>query len=257
MRWFYLAGLGAVFFVGSHLTIRKFLQCRFRDVLSEACIYVVSCRLVSALQGIITSSVGVVIASSCKDILKDKHWLTNSYAYFAMPYFPYDLWAMYAYNVRVREDLYRDLNLKERILVFVKKNKMMIAHHVFIPGVLIPLVINNRNTKGDYFFGAIFMVELVIPFISAREILSQLNMKETRMYIYTSVGMVVMFFACRIAIFPYLFYRYAIYADIPLSQVPFSIPAKCIFSCLMILIPQLYWFGLMIRFLFRALTHKY
>ncbi|XP_055861516.1 TLC domain-containing protein 3A-like isoform X2 [Biomphalaria glabrata] len=229
MHSIFLSGLGTLFFVGSHVTIRKILQSRFRDIFSDTSIYVISCRLVSALQGVLTSTVGIIIASSCKDILKDT----------------------------VHDDLYKYLNLEDRIVLFIKLNKLMIAHHLVIPCVLMPLVLCLKNTKGDYFFGAMLTVELVIPFISAREILSQLNMKDTRMYVYTSLGMVVMFFACRISLFPYLFYRYAVYADIPLTQVPFHIPLKCTLSCLLILAPQVYWFGLMIRVLFRALTNKY
>ncbi|KAI8782624.1 protein N-lysine methyltransferase METTL21A [Biomphalaria glabrata] len=240
MHSIFLSGFGTLFFVGSHVTIRKILQSRFRDIFSDTSIYVISCRLVSALQGVLTSTVGIIIASSCKDILKDTHWLTLNYAFFVLPYFPYDLWAMYAYNIRVHDDLYKYLNLEDRIVLFIKLNKLMIAHHLVIPCVLMPLVLCLKNTKGDYFFGAMLTVELVIPFISAREILSQLNMKDTRMYVYTSLGMVVMFFACRISLFPYLFYRYAVYADIPLTQVPFHIPLKCTLSCLLILAPQVW-----------------
>ncbi|CAL1534355.1 unnamed protein product [Lymnaea stagnalis] len=184
--------------------------------------------------------------------MKDTHWLTNAYVYFGMPYFLYDMWAMYSYHVRVNDHLYEKLDTFQRIKMFVYKNALMVAHHLLLPSILLPLVLIYREDKGDFFFGAFFMIEMVVPFISAREILLQLNMKHTRLYFYTSLSMIVMFFICRLAAFPYLYYKYAQYAGISFFDVPYVIPKKCNFSCLLILAPQVYWFILMIKGLHRA-----
>ena len=59
--------------------------------------------------------------------------------------------------------------------------------------------------------------------------------------------MVGSFFLSRILVFPYLYWRYAHHTGISMRDVPTSIPVKCNLGCLMILLPQLYWFGLMLR----------
>ncbi|RUS84936.1 hypothetical protein EGW08_007298, partial [Elysia chlorotica] len=183
--------------------------------------------------------------------LTSRHWLTNTYVYFGMPYFMFDLWAMYAYNIRVHETVYQSLDTTQRIKTFVSRNALMVAHHIVLPAILAPVVLFLRADRGDYFFGVFYMFEIVIPFISAREILIQLQMKDTPLYFITSFLMIVIFFLARLAIFPFLYYSYAEYANIPFHRVPFHIPVKCNLSCLLLLLPQLYWFFLMIRGLIR------
>jgi hypothetical protein len=72
-------------------------------------------------------------------------------------------------------------------------------------------------------------------------------MKSTRCYIAAGLLMLVSFFCVRILIFPYLYWRYATFAGLPLSHVPLAIPVKCNLGCLMIFLPQVYWFSIMLR----------
>lgn len=70
-----------------------------------------------------------------------RHWLTNSYIYFGIPYFPYDMWAMYAYNLRLHEHIYLKKHPLKRFKTFVKHNQLMIIHHVVLPLILFPVVV--------------------------------------------------------------------------------------------------------------------
>ncbi|KAK3730955.1 hypothetical protein RRG08_018286 [Elysia crispata] len=228
MERFLLTLAGIAFFIAAHFIIRKCLVLVWNSALSEASIYVIACRSVSALQGAISFIIGAIVAKSCTgDIMKDVHWLTNAYVYFGMPYFLYDLWAMYAYKIRVHENSYHSLHTIQRIKKFASSNAMMVAHHLALPAILTPILLILRADRGDYFFGVFYMFEIVIPFISAREILVQLQMKDTRLYFITSISMIVVFFFARLAIFPFLYYSYAGYANIPFHMVPFYIPVKC------------------------------
>ena len=56
----------------------------------------------------------------------------------------------------------------------------------------------------------------------------------------------VMFFICRILIFPLMFSAYARFKHITISQVVVSIPKKCIVGCLFILVIQCMWMRVII-----------
>ncbi|XP_005109713.1 TLC domain-containing protein 3A [Aplysia californica] len=243
---------GTCFFISMHFCSRKLLQIYFPKQLTEANIYVIACRFVSGAQAVLASCVGAIIAASCNDIMKDMHWLTNAYVWFGAPYFVYDMWAMYAYYTRSHEQLFAGKSVQDKVVTFVRHNKTMVCHHILLPSILLPLILVLRENRGDFFFGVFYMIELVVPFISAREILIQMGLKSSRSYFVTSLLMVVFFFFCRLAVFPYLYFRYSLYADIPFLRVPYHIPIKCNVSCFLILAPQVYWFALMLRGLYRV-----
>ncbi|GFR90664.1 family with sequence similarity 57, member B [Elysia marginata] len=220
---FLLVSAGFSFFISAHFLIRKCLVLLWKSALSDASVYVIACRCVSALQAMLSFIVGAIVARSCRgDIMKDTHWLTNAYVYFGMPYFVFDLWAMYSYHIRVHAEAYSSLtNVQQRVKKYVSSNVMMVIHHVVLPLILSPVLL--------------------------------LKMKDTRLYIITSISMIVVFFFARLAIFPFLYYSYAEYANIRFHHVPFHIPVKCNFSSLLLLLPQVYWFLLMLRGLRRGL----
>jgi hypothetical protein len=72
-------------------------------------------------------------------------------------------------------------------------------------------------------------------------------MKHTWYYIAAGLSMIVSFLVSRVLVFPFLYWRYAVYAGLSLEQVPLWIPLKCNIGCLVILLPQLYWLFLMVR----------
>lgn len=65
-------------------------------------------------------------------------------------------------------------------------------------------------------------------------------------------GMVLLtFFMCRIALFPYMYWVYGQHYGIPLYSVPFHLPLTANLGNSCILAPQLYWFILLCRKGFR------
>ncbi|CAL8301717.1 unnamed protein product [Merluccius merluccius] len=54
-----------------------------------------SARAVSGVQAIMASSAGIVIVTSCQDVMMDRHWLSEGYVLFATPYFVFDVYAMF------------------------------------------------------------------------------------------------------------------------------------------------------------------
>ena len=76
-----------------------------------------------------------------------RHWLTNAYACFGMPYFYYDIFAMY----RADKHLYcRDSEKKREnnttiFSKFIRDNKMMMLHHSIMPLIIFPVIVVSLN----------------------------------------------------------------------------------------------------------------
>ncbi|XP_055997414.1 ceramide synthase-like isoform X2 [Ostrea edulis] len=204
-------------------------------------------KCVSSIQAAAATIVGLLIAAKCQtNIMTDRHWLTNTYAIFGMPYFYYDIFAMYCTYIYVKPEV-QSKPLLQRLQDFAENSKAILMHHVLLPLILFPAIIFFRKGLGDFFVGVLYMCEFTIPFISARMILAQLQMKHTWYYIVAGLSMIASFLLSRVLVFPFLYWQYAVYAGLPLDQVPMQIPVKCNIGCLMILVPQLYWLFLMVR----------
>lgn len=52
-------------------------------------------------------------------------------------------------------------------------------------------------------------MEASTPFVSLRGVLSKMGLKDTRLYIINGLIMLVVFFLCRVIMFPYVIYLYA------------------------------------------------
>ena len=72
-------------------------------------------------------------------------------------------------------------------------------------------------------------------------------MKNTVQYAATGLLMVIVFISSRLTVFPYMYWKYATYADIPFLAVPGTIPAKCNLGCLLLFLVQLYWIFMMVK----------
>ena len=60
---------------------------------------------------------------------------------------------------------------------------------------------------GDMMIAAALIFEASTPFVSLRAVLSQLDgMRHSRLYMFNGIAMVIVFFSCRILIYP-IFYR--------------------------------------------------
>jgi len=71
--------------------------------------------------------------------------------------------------------------------------------------------------------------------------LQKLNKKNTLLYAINGLTLAVVFFSCRVLVYPYLYWRYAHYSNLSYLQVPFSIPFCCNFACFILMSLQLNW----------------
>lgn len=238
---------GAVFFPGLYLLSKHCLKHRALLGWSEGDASVVSARLVSSVQAIMASSAGYIIASSCEDIIEDQHWLTSAYILFAVPYFLYDIYAMfvcYWYKMRVKghcEDLGRAVS------GYLHREFLMVLHHIVMVTVCFPVSVFWRQGKGDYFQGVMFMAELSTPFVCLGKVLIQYKKQHTLLHKVNGATMLLTFFTCRVLLFPYLYYAYGRYSSIPFLSVPFLLSWQTNLGAALLMAPQVYWFTLICR----------
>ncbi|KAL8566220.1 hypothetical protein ACOMHN_063110 [Nucella lapillus] len=213
-------------------------------------------KLTCSVQAVIAVSTGVIIVTQIKDIMADTHWLTTAYAWFGIPYFVHDTWAIYQTFYWTSEPDVKDLPLWHRLSVFLQHRWLMLVHHLLLLFILFPMVMFWRRDMGDYFVGTGYMIEVTVPFLSLTHILNQLQLKDTKLFFVNGLCLLATFLCSRILVFPYLYWRYAVHAGIGLLEVPMSIPIKCNFGCLIILAPQVYWFRLLFRRAFQFFKYK-
>ncbi|XP_078064860.1 ceramide synthase-like, partial [Mustelus asterias] len=123
------------------------------------------------------SSAGIIIVKSCrKHVMEDRHWLTNAYVLFAVPYFAYDIYAMYLchwYKYRVKghelDATYNRAILKS----YVRKEFLMVIHHSVMFAVCFPVSVFLRKGRGDFFVGCMFLAEVSTPFVCLGKVLIQ------------------------------------------------------------------------------------
>ncbi|XP_064613410.1 ceramide synthase-like [Liolophura sinensis] len=193
--------------------------------------------------------------SSCPDIMTDSHWLSNTYAWFALPYFYYDIWAMYQTHLLFHPYL-AEKSTWVSIRHYLSRNVVMMVHHVIMPMVFFPIILFLRKDQGDYFIGVFYMIEITIPFIALFTLLVQLKVTEQIYTIIAGLLMVIVFFVSRILVFPFLFWSYSNYANIGFWDVPGSIPIRCNVGCSLLLLPQLYWLVLMVKGAYKVLCKR-
>ncbi|OWF42255.1 protein FAM57A-like [Mizuhopecten yessoensis] len=238
---------GASFYSSSFFITKQTLLCLFRKKLTDADVVAISEKIVNGIHGVVAVIIGAIISSQCKDdILYSSYWLTNAFTWFGMPYFIYDLVVMYLGHLLIFPAIQKQ-SFVDRIQHFVLHNKLLTLHHVMLPIIFTPVILIFRRGLGDFFVGVFFQVELTLPFIAARNIMVQLQLKDTVLYVVVGIAMIIAFFVSRILVFPYLYWRYAIYKNITPWLVPFSIPHKCTAGCAFILCLQLYWMSKMLK----------
>lgn len=256
----YLLGLfyfSLLYFAAYHL-LNLILPPHLRD----ANVVTFSMRLVGSLHSLATCVSGVYIISRCRDdIMYERCWLANAMTKFCTFYFFIDLFVMYLSHLEQKRG--REMGKKEHMTEghrgggndladFFNQNKLMTFHHLVLPIVFGPFVV-LRDGIGDFFVGALYLVEASSPFVNLRAVLRILEYQKTPLYIINGILMMTVFFLCRIAIFPYLYHVYAGYEGISVMAVPLAIPFKCNVGCLILMSMQIYWFTLMVKGLLRIL----
>ncbi|XP_074119919.1 TLC domain-containing protein 3A [Sminthopsis crassicaudata] len=203
-------------------------------------------RLVSSIQAVLASGSGLLIVLSCSDVVSCRHWLAREYVWVLIPYMTYDLGAMYiCYWYRNRgEDKKHTLALFKR---FLKHDRLMLTHHIFILIVLVPIAQVLRGERGDFFVGCIFTAEFSTPFVSLGRILMLLKKQDTFVYKLNGVLTLGTFFVFRILVFPFMYWSYSREEGLSLWETPLHIPFLCNVINAFLIAPQLYWFALLCR----------
>ncbi|KAG7233417.1 hypothetical protein INR49_007042 [Caranx melampygus] len=198
-----LVAAGSVFFPGLFLLSRATLRHMMGWMDGDAA--VVSTRLVSSVQAVMASSAGCVIVSSCRDVMDDRHWLTDSYILFATPYFAYDIYAMFLchwYKLQVKgheeEGEGEPGSMRLAVMGYLRREFLMVLHHVFMVAFCFPASL-----------GLLFLAELSTPSVCLGKVLIQYKKQHTLLHKINGVVMLLSFFSCRVALFPYLYYAYS------------------------------------------------
>ncbi|XP_019354719.2 ceramide synthase isoform X1 [Alligator mississippiensis] len=187
-----------------------------------------------------------------------RHWLARAYPEFAVPYFVYDLGAMFLCHLHKGRLQARggpgpgpgpgpDRGLAAAARAFLRKELLMVLHHLCMVLVCFPVAALWRQGKGDFFLGCMLMAELSTPFVCLGKVLILYKRQHTLLHKLNGAAMLVTFFCCRVLLFPYLYWAYARHAGLPLLAVPLALPPAYNAAAALLLAPQLYWFGLICR----------
>ncbi|KAG2463992.1 FA57B protein, partial [Polypterus senegalus] len=194
-----------------------------------------------------------------------RHWLTSSYILFAVPYFVYDIYAMflcYWYKYRVKGHGAGSESLGAALFSYLRKEFLMVLHHVVMVTVCFPISVVTicsfwRQGKGDFFQGCMFLAELSTPSVCLGKVLIQYKKQHTLLHKVNGALMLMTFFVCRILLFPYMYWVYGRYVGLPMYRVPLAIPAHFNLGAALLMAPQVYWFFLICRGAFRLFKRSF
>lgn len=239
---------GAVLFPGLYLTLTRVFRSFFPEW-SEADVVCVSERLVSAFHGSLATAAGVIIVTSCKDVMNDNHWLADSFAVFGAPYMTFDLLAMYLshFHSQRHTSPSSERHGPQSVWAFLRKDWMLVLHHMALLGVFLPVTLFFRRGLGDFFVGCFFITEFSTPFVSIGKIFIQRGLDSSPWHRLNGLAVLLTFFCCRILLFPFMYWSYGRQFGIPLHRVPFHLPLHCNLGNAVILAPQIHWFVLLVK----------
>ncbi|XP_069613471.1 TLC domain-containing protein 3A isoform X1 [Ranitomeya imitator] len=217
---------------------------------SEADYSLISSRIVSSVHGVLAAVSGIIVITSCKDVKYSRHWLATAYIWFVIPYMVYDTYAMYLrhwFKCKDSKVLNGNDHFSAAINSLLKKEFLMLVHHISILTILVPIGLFIRGDIGDFYVGCLLVAELSTPFVSLGKLLIQMNLQNSLLHKVNGAFVLLTFFACRILLFPFMYHAYGKQFGIPLYKVPFNIPLHCNITMGTIMAPQIYWFWLICR----------
>ncbi|XP_025271553.1 ceramide synthase isoform X3 [Canis lupus baileyi] len=175
--------LGCIFFPLSFAILCWGLQNHSNLRMDRPEAVLVASKLVSSVQAVMASTAGYIVSTSCKHIIDDQHWLSSAYTQFAVPYFIYDIYAMFLchwHKHQVKghggdEGGARAPGSTWAVARgYLHKEFLMVLHHAVMVLVCFPLSVVWRQGKGDFFLGCLLMAEVSTPFVCLGKILIQL-----------------------------------------------------------------------------------
>ncbi|XP_077579595.1 ceramide synthase-like [Stigmatopora nigra] len=249
---------GAVTFAALYVGFKKVLKLTFTRW-SDADVLIVSERLIDAIHASLATTAGIITVTSCKDVMRDSHWVLTSFMVFGYPYSAIDLYASYMshyHTHRLRGNTVYNTHSLKTLKGFVSSYWLTVLHHLAVLGIFLPVGVFFRRGLGDFFIGCLFITELSVAFVAISKIIVQVGLANTRLHKINSILLLVSFMICRILIFPYMYWKYGQDFDIPLHKVPSHLPWHCNVGNLAILVPQIYWFYLQLKKAQRVFRHK-
>ncbi|XP_072792510.1 ceramide synthase isoform X2 [Taeniopygia guttata] len=214
---------------------------------------VLAARLVSSVQAVMASTAGFIISRSCRrHVIDDQHWLAAAYPPFAVPYFVYDVYAMYLCHLQRAQVKGHGPGTGTggtggAAAAFLRRELLLVLHHLAMVLVCFPVATLWRQGKGDFFLGCLLMAELSTPFVCLGKVLILLRRQHTALHKLNGLALLVTFLGCRVLLFPYLYWAYGRQRGLELLRVPAALPPVYNAAAAAMAAPQIYWFGLICR----------
>lgn len=208
----------------------------------------IACKSVSAVFAALATACGMVLLTGGERRNSDK---VDHILLVACGYFIYDIFAMF--RVYEHESARTSSHNSSKwdfasFVQFLRYKPLMMAHHLVIALFFIPLMMRHLSDHepGDLMIACALVFEASTPFVSLRAILSNMNLKSSLVYLANGFLMVIVFFCCRILIFPWFYFVYGRSRGLTVIEAIVSAPYKCSIFMLIVFLPQLHWFRLMV-----------
>jgi len=172
-----------------------------------------------------------------------------------MGYFLYDIFAMYqVYQSNQEASKGVEVSFKS----YIYNNPLMFLHHILLSTFFIPIMINRRDHPGgDPMLACALIMESSTPFVSMRAILYNLNLRHSWIYVVNGLIMVIIFFLCRIAVYPWFYYVHGSARGLTTLEAVISTPPRCALWMILVLILQLHWFRIMFLGAIKVIMEKF
>ncbi|XP_009878331.1 PREDICTED: uncharacterized protein LOC104281964, partial [Charadrius vociferus] len=158
-----------------------------------------------------------------------RHWLAGAYPQFAVPYFIYDVYAMFLchwHRGRVKgHEVAPPPSLRAAAGAYLRKDFLMVLHHAAMVLVCFPVATLWRQGKGDFFLGCLLMAELSTPFVCLGKVLILYQRQHTALHKLNGVALLLTFLLCRVLLFPYLYWAYGRHRGLPTNWFPLAPPS--------------------------------
>ena len=172
-----------------------------------------------------------------------------------MGYFLYDIGAMFQVyqSNHHSKGIGKDATFKS----FVHYQPLIFAHHLLLSLFFIPLMVNRRDHPGgDPMLACALIMESSTPFVSLRAILYNLNLRHSWIYVANGLTMVIVFFLCRIAVYPWFYYVHGTAHGMSMLEAVISTPPRCALWMGSVLLLQLHWFRIMLQGAVKVVMEK-
>lgn len=105
------------------------------------CSFFLNNRLVSAFQAILATISGFIVCSNCyQNVLYDSHPMTLIYAWFGIPYFLYDTFAMF-YVSRMADKTKQEGYIVIQFIKFILRSPVIVIHHMILAPLGFSLIV--------------------------------------------------------------------------------------------------------------------